>query len=198
MQLDMAQMPGQPITFTVANLDTTGAFPAAATATTQPLEFRLRKYGCQVYADADFNASNPEFNPFQELSPDGTAFATFTDATRGRINFIPAGAAAATTAADAPTYVATLPVQNNFLQNLEGENGILGRCITVNAWEVAPQAPGDTAAFTGMKCDIVRTAAPTAFPNPQFTPTHQHFYPQQYNRYPSFPRYNNYSRGGVY
>jgi len=46
VQLDMAQMPGQPITFSVANLDTTGTFPIAATATTEPLEFRLRKYGC--------------------------------------------------------------------------------------------------------------------------------------------------------
>jgi hypothetical protein len=46
MQLDMAQMPGQPITFKIVNLATTGTFPAAGTATTQPLEFRLRKYGC--------------------------------------------------------------------------------------------------------------------------------------------------------
>jgi len=84
------------------------------------------------------------------------------------------------------------------LQNLLGEKGIMGRCIYSNNWEQATQIGAARTAANSEICNIQRAVPPTAYKNPQFTPTHHHFYPQQYNRYPSFPRYNNYSQGGIY
>ncbi len=127
LDLSLTQMPGQPISVTINTLGGGGIF---ADPRTNDISFTLREYGCEQYADAVFFASNKEFNPIEEKKPDGTGVASFQDSTRGRINDVPK----TIKAADAATLVALLPVQNDFLQNLDGKDGILGRCITSNSF----------------------------------------------------------------
>jgi len=91
----------------------------------------VHEYGCEQFGLTDFLSGNPEYNPIEEKQPDGTGIADFQDPTRGRIDKIPVSFLTDTAYA---ALIAALPVQNNFLQNLLGEKGIMGRCIYANTW----------------------------------------------------------------
>ena len=182
------------------------ATDAAAAAIGNTVNFSLRKYGCNANGAVDVtginNTNNPEFNPIEEKLPDGTGVASFQDPTRGRLNSLISLAADEVYIRGPYTTIAPKNTQSDFLQNLVGADGIIGRCVLYNAPIVEggadPLPAGTFTATTVKACQIERVPAPTNFANPQYTPHHHHFVPQTYNRYPAFPRYQGYSSGGVY
>jgi hypothetical protein len=172
----LSQVPGQPINVTFNSVDTSG-IGAAAAAVGNKIYFSLRKYGCNANNAVDVtginDTNNPEFNPIEEKLPDGTGIASFQDATRGRLNSLTAVGADLVNFIG--PYTTTIPVstQADFLQNLVGADGIIGRCIVSSSPILASAAnPMNLAAGTSFTttnynaCDIQRMPPPTNFANP--------------------------------